>query len=206
MRSIKARKVRLRLSAILLSMKQTRKWIPLIFLVITALGCNAFSGASTPTPAITLSAAATTSTKATDDGAPTATLAATPTQLNIITPASADVCPSPGTATLPTAPPTFADYATTIEAFLSGGGSISDLQSTLGSWGGITDQAGGVVSGQDLTGDGAPDVVVAVQAPLEQFPDTAIGPPGDLYIYGCVGGAYELLFGDYSTPDRVTPD
>jgi hypothetical protein len=185
---------------------QLRTRIVLTGLVLAALGCNAPGSVSTPTLAVTRSPATTTSIKPTNDGSPTASLPATPTQLSIITPVSADVCPSPGTATLPTAPPAFADYATTIEAFLSGGGSISDLQSTLGSWGGIDDNAGSVVSGQDLTGDGVPEVVVAVQAPLDQFPDAVTGPPGDLYIFGCASGAYELLFGDYSTPDRVTPD
>jgi hypothetical protein len=112
---------------------------------------------------------------------------------------------------MPAHPPVFADYATTIEAFLSGGGSLTDLEATLTNWGAIGDAQGAlfgnggqVISGHDLTGDSVPELIVAVQAPLSQFPDLP-APPGDLYIYGCEESAYALLYGDYSTPDRPVP-
>jgi hypothetical protein len=134
-----------------------------------------------------------------------------PTSLSPAGTTQAAACPAPGDARLPAQPPVFADYATTIEAFLSGGGSLADLEATLTNWGAIGDASGAmfgdggeVVIGHDLTGDGSPEVIAAVQAPISQFPDFP-APPGDLYIYGCDNSAYALLFGDYSTPDRPVP-
>lgn len=191
-------------------MNAKRNLIMLIMLGTAALACNT-PGADVATSTLPTAATAETgaSPQVTASTATTVrpTLVATPTQFTPPTtaaPISAE-CPAPGSATLPNTPPTFADYADTIEAYLSGGGSIEELQQTLGTWGGITNEAGGVVATEDLTGDDVPEVVMTVQAPVAQFPDFSF-PPGDLYIYGCAGGAYETLYGDYSTPDRPTPD
>jgi len=180
---------------------------PLLAVILAALACN------TPGPAASTPASATVApTVAAPTVEPTlSTSVANPTSLSPAGTTQAAACPAQGDARLPAQPPVFADYATTIEAFLSGGGPLVDLESTLTNWGAIGDASGAlfgdggrVISGSDLTGDGSPELIVAVQAPVSQFPDLP-APPGDLYIYGCEDSAYTLLFGDYSTPDRPVP-
>ncbi len=171
-------------------------------LALAALACAApvpAGPAATLTPTMTPTSESTETAEGTPPPAPTG-----------LTPAPGSPpprdCVPPGNATLPAQPPVFADYVATLQGYLSGGGSIAGLQTALSSWGGLTAEAGGIVADQDLTGDGIAEIVVAVQAPAAQFPDIFPAPPGDLYIYGCVGGSYQTLYGDYSTPDRPTPD
>jgi hypothetical protein len=82
---------------------------------------------------------------------------------------------------------------------------VEGLEPGLRNWGSITEHVGGVITDADLTGDGIPEVIIVVHAPREQFPD-AVFVPGDLYIYGCEGGAYTLLYADFSHPERPAPE
>lgn len=164
-------------------------------LALVAVACTNPSGTANPSPASTSSTAI-----------PTVLPSATPLSpaAPTLTPLPVALCPGPGSATLPSTPPNFADYAATIGDYLSGGGSPDELLTTLAAWGSIDDAAGAVMANYDYTGDGAPEVLVVVQAPREQFPD-AFMLPGDVYIYGCSEGTYTILYADYSTSDRPTP-
>lgn len=156
--------------------------------------------APTNTPGPAVGAAATASVSPSELPSATPLVTAGPT----LTPLPPSRCPSPGSATLPSTPPPFNEYAATIQDYLSGGGSIDGLAATLAAWGGLNGETGAVQANYDYTGDTVPEVVVAVQAPLEQF-DSVLFPPGDLYVYSCSEGAYILLYADFSTPDRPTP-
>jgi hypothetical protein len=162
---------------------------------------------------------------------PTVATGATPTEIAASnTPSSPAVTPTEGSQSAPTAssfetvcgtgqtrlpdtPPRFADYATTILATLQAGSSVDAISQGLRAWGSITDKVGAVRASDDLTGDGKPDLLVIVQAPEDQFPglghpgaDGLPSLPGDLYIINCAPGpVFNLLYADYSTPDRVTP-
>lgn len=177
---------------------------PAVFLLILAgLACSAPGGAPADTPvpsqpAPNLTADSATSPVATPSVTPLLVVTATPPPL------PAEQCPEPGSATLPAAPPIFAEYAATIQDFLTGGGSAADLRTALENWGGINANVGEVHSEYDYTGDSVPEIVVVVQAPPEQFPNGG-DYPVDLYIYGCSDGAYTLLYADYTTPDRPAP-
>lgn len=186
-------------------MAQTTKPIrfvfPILLLIAANLACNAHF---TSTPATTAPPLPTsTQTAATVATAPPP---ATPTALVTATPATAEQCPAPGNAQLPAVPPPFPDTAKTIQDYLSSGGLVEGLQTALVAWGGITEQAGKIISDRDLTGDGMPEIIVAVQESPAQFTSGGPYPPGDLYVYGCQGGGYAILYGDYSTPDRLIPD
>lgn len=189
-----------------------RLLIVLLVLALAALACNLPGSAGddeqptvTPSPGPTL-----------EPTEPTAEPTAEPTQeppTQEPTGMPPSACPAPGDASLPTEPPIFADYYTTIQSYLSQGGSVENLESTLRAWGSIVEPVdtdsfaprGQVVADADLTGDGNPEVIVVVQAPPVQFPEFSMLLPGDIYIYSCKDGAYRLLYADYSELGRLTP-
>jgi hypothetical protein len=133
---------------------------------------------------------------ATATPASTATPSATPTPSPTPTPAGA-VCPPPGSPEL-VEPANFADYPAAIRQFLSAGGSVATLRDRLAAWNALPGSSGPFgesdvpqVTAADLTGDGVPEVIVAVINPSAQV---ATSPPGDLFVFGCEAGAYVRLY------------
>lgn len=98
------------------------------------------------------------------------------------------VCPPPGSPTL-VQPAGLADYPPAILQYLSAGGDVTTLESTLAGWYALPQDAGAVIS-SDLTGDGVPEVIVALQGPSAD----PVLPTGDLLVLGCQDGAYALLY------------
>lgn len=103
----------------------------------------------------------------------------TPTSMPIEPPPTlvSAVCPAAGSPTL-ARPDDAADYPAAIQQYLSAGGDLTVLESTLAGWGALPDAATDQVVTSDLTGDGNPEVVVALRE------------PSDLLVFGCQGGAY----------------
>jgi hypothetical protein len=80
-----------------------------------------------------------------------------------------------------------ADYPAAIQQYLSAGGDVAALESTLAEWGALSDAPGQVVAA-DLTGDGDPEVIVALR-----FVGEIVAPSGDLLIFGQRPEGYVLL-------------
>jgi len=151
-------------------------------LILAALACEAPAAEPSPTAFVP------TETTATVEATPTETIAtaeATPTELAPV--ASPAACPAPASPTL-VQPANFADYPTAIQQYLSAGGDLATLESTLASWNALPEDTGQAAAG-DLTGDGNAEIVVA----LRDINAETVFPPGDLLVFGCQSGAYTLL-------------
>lgn len=106
------------------------------------------------------------------------------------------VCPAPGSPTL--ARPTHnADYATAIQRYLSAGGDVVTLESTLASWSALPDAPEQVVVA-DLTGDGVPEVIAALR-----YIGDGVFPSGDLLILACEAGGYILQYQEGYEPQGM---
>lgn len=185
-------------------------------LALAALGCSIGGTAGStpvypPTPAASAQPTVTPApAQSSQAGQPSATPYAEPT--TAVPPTAApsaqtfDAACGTGSAALPANLPKFADYADTILATINAHSSVQAIDQGLRAWSAITDKIGVVRGSDDLTGDGAAELLVIVQAPQAQFPDAVAGLPGDLYIYGCANGRASLLFADTSTPDRSAPE
>jgi hypothetical protein len=152
----------------------------LLALALAALACNLpFAGGEvSPTPA---------PVEEPTDLPPTE--APPPTE---VPPTAASQEPPPVEATLPDQPPDFADFPAVIADYLSAGGSVEGLESTLRAWGSIVDRWDSVFADADLTGDTVPDVIVVAYAPEAQVPDPILWPTS-LMVFGSEDGAYRLL-------------
>jgi tetratricopeptide (TPR) repeat protein len=158
---------------------------------------DALAGAATPIgPVATATAAAIQATSS----AMTATASApTPTVPGIFAPPAE--CPAPDVPPLPNEPASFSRYDEVIASYLSAGGAVTVLEGRLRSWGALTDYGGLVRADRDFTGDGVPEVLIVLLNPqAAEFPY-----PGDLYIFGCDGGAYRLLYQAGYAADRSAP-
>ncbi len=116
--------------------------------------------------------------------------------------AAPEICPQPGTPSLPAQPPSFTRYAEVIVEYLSQGGASTVLEANLRSWEAITNYGGLVRADRDFTGDGVPEVLVLALDPQNV---DAQPQPGDLFIFGCQDGAYRLLYRAGYAPDRGAP-
>jgi hypothetical protein len=83
-------------------------------------------------------------------------------------------------------PTDVADYVPTIQQFLNAGGDMAALEHLLSSWDALPGWPDQVVA-KDLTGDGAQEIIVALQYAGDSAP-----PPGDLLILDA--GSHALLF------------
>jgi hypothetical protein len=97
-------------------------------------------------------------------------------------------CPLPGSPGLDR-PADVSGYGDSIQRYLSGGGDLGVLTSSLAEWGALPDAENQVVAA-DLTGDGVDEVVVALARPDAQ----ALVRPGQLLIFGCSEGTYASLY------------
>lgn len=192
-------------------------------LALAALACN-LAGASVPEATVVPTEAAPTDAPVTETAAPAETVVAeiTPTgasaePLPSGTPDEAPAgglaaCVPAGDADLPAAAPPFADLPTELTAYLSAGGSIDGLTAALEDWGAIATDDGGETYGLargdvDLTGDAVADVVViAVDSGADML--LPFAPPGDLLVYTCADGAYQLGYqaSAVSLDDQAVPE
>lgn len=175
-------------------------------MVLAILACGPAQQAPVTPDSPTVEPPTSTPTEAPVTGVPPAAPTAEPTgeQPGDEAPSVPEGCPQPTFLALPAEVPVFADYHVVIGEFLSQGGTPESLRDGLRNWGSISDEAGAVIDDADLTGDGIPEVIVLVQAPQSQFPDVFL-LPGDLYVYQCDGGAYRLLYADFSEVGNSTP-
>jgi len=106
--------------------------------------------------------------------------------------ATAIAATSPAQATTPVdgiaRPANPADYPATIQQYLSAGGDVAALESTLAEWGALPD-APGQVAAADLTGDANAEIVVALW-----YVGDAVAPSGDLLIFSQQAEGYALLY------------
>jgi len=120
-------------------------------------------------------------------------------QANQPVPAPA-ACPAPGSPVLPERP-IWAAYPQTILAFLSAGGSSESLAGGLSAWGALEQTGAGVIEA-DLNGDASPEVIVALVDPDLIL---ASGAPGNVLVYACADGAYNLVY-DAAALYGLAPD
>jgi hypothetical protein len=98
------------------------------------------------------------------------------------------ICPAPGSPVL-IQPANFADYPAAIQRFLSAGGDVATLESTLADWDALPDSHDQAIA-IDLKGDGNMEVVVALADPNAEM----FARPGDLLIFSCQAGTYVLQY------------
>lgn len=111
------------------------------------------------------------------------------------------ICPASGNPVLPEQSPAFTQYAEIIAQYLSAGGPATLLEARMRAWGALTDYGGLVRADRDFTGDGVPEVMITAFDPNK---DTT-PQPGDLFIYGCEGGLYRLLYSAGYSASRGAP-
>ncbi len=121
-------------------------------------------------------------------------LAATPAYLLTALPPDTGnlvACPQPDNPFPPETPVSYGQYATTINNFLSAGGSLAALAALLRGWGAVGEDFGLVTDSYDLTGDGVYDVVAIIADPF----NAGVAPiPGQLLVFGCHQDDYRLLY------------
>lgn len=113
-------------------------------------------------------------------------------------------CPETRGFSPPSQPESFNDFPAAVGVYLSNGGAPSVLESTLRSWGAITDKGGVVQADTDLTGDKIPEIIVTLFNPFTYNSD-AILNSGQLLIYGCDNNAYRLLYTTSNNPGIALP-
>jgi tetratricopeptide (TPR) repeat protein len=117
----------------------------------------------------------------------------TPAPTATPTPLPTAACPPSGSPQL-IQPAQFLDYPAAIQQFLSAGGDVATLRSELMAWGALPsalnqeNEAQQVIS-EDLTGDGAAEIAVAVMNPEGPM----LNRPTALLVFGCQAGAYVRL-------------
>ena len=147
---------------------------------------TAVHSSGTPTPEV-----AATSTQP----PPTVTLIASPTAAPAPQePSPVPECPLPGSPSLDR-PAELSGYGDAVQRYLSAGGDLGALTSSLVARNALPD-AGTQVVTADLTGDGANEVAVALAQPDAQ----TIVRPGQLLVFRCSEGSYASLYreGDIS--------
>lgn len=113
--------------------------------------------------------------------------------------ASPALCPPKAAPPLPARPPFYRDYATILADFLTVGGTAARLESALREWDAMP--GGSSVQSLDLTGDGVEEVVVPIVQPY----DLTEVLSGDVLIFMCDAGAYEVAY-QASLVDVKDPD
>ncbi|RMF51557.1 MAG: VCBS repeat-containing protein [Chloroflexota bacterium] len=110
-------------------------------------------------------------------------------------------CPLRGNP--PPPPPTrFSQYPEAISLYLSAGGAPTVLEAALRAWGAVREGAV-VQSDTDLTANGAPEIIITAYDP-SRF-QAGAPSPGKLLIFGCVQGAYRLLYSTTYSPESLLP-
>jgi hypothetical protein len=112
-------------------------------------------------------------------------------------------CPDPGAPLPPPKPASFNQYPEMIGRYLSAGGPTTILESTLRSWGAVTEGAV-VQSDTDLTGDGVNDIIVTLYDPA--LYRAGQPSPGQMLIYGCAQKGYRLLYSTPYGPSTIIPE
>ena len=119
-------------------------------------------------------------------------------------------CPTPASPVLPPRPTQFSDYPQAIGLFLSAGGAPTTLESLLRSWGALTNGHGVVQADTDLTGDAIQEVIVTLLNPTRVVANNPNNPnglsPGQLLVYGCAQGGYQLLYSTAYSDQSILPD
>ena len=111
-------------------------------------------------------------------------------------------CPSLTAKGLPPDRPHFSLFAEVIRNFLASGGAPSVLDTGLRGWRAITSSGGLVRADVDLTGDGAPEIlVIALDA---AFKETA-PQPGDLFVFSCQNKTVRLIYNAGYRPAGSAP-
>ncbi|MCS6871054.1 MAG: hypothetical protein RML95_13095 [Anaerolineae bacterium] len=111
-------------------------------------------------------------------------------------------CPQRGNPPPPRPPTSFSQYPEVISLYLSAGGATTVLEAALRAWGAVREGAV-VQSDTDLTGNGAPEIIVTAYDP-SRF---QAGKPsaGQLLVFGCVQRAYRLLYSTIYSPESMLP-
>jgi hypothetical protein len=129
---------------------------------------------------------------------PTATATPRPTPTDTPVP----LCPAPNLSAKWLAPDRFSGYPEAIRAYLTHGGTAANLLTILRDASSINEKWG-AVSSIDLTGDGEPEIVVAIFDPFTA--DQSTGPSGQLLVYGCAPQRVELLYANQAPPGQALP-
>lgn len=144
-----------------------------------------------------------------------------PTLMPTLAPLVADgKCPPTANPTPPTPakPATFDAALPALQAYLNAGASATALNETLNQWGYVstltlTQQKIGEVREVTMLLNAGAQIVVtwADTTPpnIENNAPTATAFPGNIVVFGCVGGAYQMLFSAAQTsafPDGIVPN
>ncbi len=133
---------------------------------------------------------------------PALPVASTPAYLLTALAPGGVTCPNPANPAPPEVPSTYALFPTTINNFLSAGGSVPFLSSILRTWGVVGDDFGLVTDSYDLTGDGVYEVVVVLADPF----NANVSPrPGQMFVFGCGEADYRLLYASDYGPGYGLP-
>lgn len=111
-------------------------------------------------------------------------------------------CPPRGNPPPPPPPTSFSQYPEAISLYLSAGGATTVVEAALRAWGAIREGAV-VQSDTDLTGNGAPEIIITAYDP-SRF---RAGAPsaGQLLVFGCVQRAYRLLYSTIYGAESMLP-
>ncbi len=111
-------------------------------------------------------------------------------------------CPPRGNPPPPPPPASFSQYPEAISLYLSAGGATTVLEAALRAWGAIREGAV-VQSDTDLTGNGAPEIIVTAYDP--SLYQAGAPSAGQLLIFGCVQRAYRLLYSTVHGAENMLP-
>ena len=111
-------------------------------------------------------------------------------------------CPQRGNPPPPPPPASFSQYAEAISLYLSAGGATTVLEAALRAWGAVREGAV-VQSDTDLTGNGAPEIIITAYDP-SRF-QAGAPSPGQLMVFGCVQRGYRLLYSTLYSPESMLP-
>lgn len=127
-------------------------------------------------------------------------------------------CPPRANPTPPAKPATFDAALPALQAYLNAGASAGALNDALNQWGYVsaltlTQQTVGEVREVTLLPNAGVQIVVTfadtTTPPAENGEPTATSFPGNIAVFGCVNGAYQMLFSAAQTsafPDGIVPN
>jgi hypothetical protein len=105
-------------------------------------------------------------------------------------------CPRPAQATAPQKPAEFKDIAQGLAAYLSAGATLEDVSMLMQTWGvkfaspGTNEPLGSIEYAKIMPGEDA-QVIATFYDPA---PGETISRPGNLAVFSCVGGAYQVAY------------
>jgi hypothetical protein len=165
--------------------------IAAVLLILAALACGPVTPSPEPSPTVPVPTEVPPTEEPTSEPTepPTEPVPTEPAPTVAPTPPA---CPAPGSPTL-VQPANFADYPVAIQQYLSAGGDVATLESTLAGWDAFSAGANQVVA-SDLTGDGIAEVAVPLRDPAGEVTFAS----SYFLILGCHAGGYTFGYQEFN--------